>query len=51
VRRLAQISLDLANASSSREADQVFNIAQAGVHYAIGQLWLSTGSTYGDAAV
>jgi len=40
------ISSDAGGGMESLEADQVFNIAQAGVHYAIGKLSLSTGSTY-----
>ena len=40
------IGSDVGGGVEELEADQVFNIAQAGVHYAIGKLQLSGASTY-----
>jgi len=40
------LTADLAGGLQQQEADQVFNIAQAGVHYAIGQLQVAGANSY-----
>src|SRR6266513_4885011 len=40
------LSSEVGGGVESLEADQVFNVAQAGVHYGIGKLQLATASTY-----
>jgi len=40
------ISADVAGGQRELQAEQVFNIAQAGVHYAIGKLQLSSAASY-----
>jgi type II secretory pathway pseudopilin PulG len=45
------ISADVAGGLRELQAEQVFNIAQAGVHYAIGQLELSGANSYTGQAI
>src|SRR5437016_13658654 len=40
------LSSEVGGGVESLEADQVFNVAQAGVHYGIGKLQLATAITY-----
>ncbi len=45
------LTADVAGGVEELEADQVFNVAQAGVHYAIGQLQLSGANTYAGQTI
>ncbi len=45
------ITADVAGGVEELEADQVFNVAQAGVHYAIGQMQLSGANAYAGQTI
>lgn len=45
------ISADVAGGQRQLQAEQVFNVAQAGVHYAIGKLQLSSAASYAGETI